>query len=85
MKLSDDCWKSLFGVVFLLGLSNSLAGQAVESNVTEPTTENDLLSIAEQTGYRATATSAEVVALVDRIAQRAGHISRFDFGKTFEG
>ena len=85
MKLSDDCWKSLFGVVFLLGLSNSLAGQAVESNVTEPTTENDLLSIAERTGYRATATSAEVVALVDRIAQRAGHISRFDFGKTFEG
>lgn len=54
---------------------------AVTTSATEPT----LLTVAERSGYKATARSAEVVQFIDQVARRAAHVRRIDFGKTVEG
>ena len=40
--------------------------------------------MAERSGYRATASSIEVISFVDAVCRRVPHISRFEFGETFE-
>ena len=44
----------------------------------------ELKTVAEQTDYRATASSAAVVEFVDNVASQVDHISRFEFGRTVE-
>lgn len=41
-------------------------------------------TVAEQTDYRATASSEAVVEFVDQVASQVDHISRFEFGRTVE-
>ncbi len=47
--------------------------------------DNDLLTVAERSGWRATATHAEVSQLVLRLADRSPLIHVEEAGKTFEG
>ncbi|MCH7960825.1 MAG: DPP IV N-terminal domain-containing protein, partial [Planctomycetes bacterium] len=46
---------------------------------------DDLKTVAERSGFRATARYADVVALMDRIAERSDLAHRFEIGETSEG
>ncbi len=47
--------------------------------------DRPLLTVAEKSEYRATSRSADVVRYIDRLAEAAGHVQRYDAGHTVEG
>jgi len=63
---------SLLTLVLLVLLPSALA-------------QDELLTVGERSGFKATATYDEVVELMDRIGQRSPLAHRFEIGKTHEG
>ena len=45
---------------------------------------SELLTVAETSEFKATSSSAEVVAMLEVLAQRAAHIELHEFGRTVE-
>ncbi len=62
-----------------------LAWHAAGSAETWAQTDSWPLTVAEQSDFRATSRSAEVLEFIDRLAEKCPHVRRIDFGKTVEG
>ena len=60
-------------------MTGGSVGQAIAQHGDWP------LTVAEQSEFRATSRSEQVVEFIDRVAARASHVRRIDFGKTVEG
>ncbi len=62
-----------------------LAALLVPLDLPEPADPGELATVAERSGYRATATHAEVVALGEKLAARSSRVALAELGKTVEG
>ncbi len=75
--MRKPAWTVLVAWMFILTISPR-ASVAVEDQPTP-------LTVAEQSDFKATSRSRDVVQFVQKLTRQAGHIRRQDFGKTVEG
>lgn len=69
----------------LLALTTLLASTACTVRLANDPPPSDLLTVAEQTGFKGTAHYADVVALCDRLAAISPLVRRASLGTSFEG